>query len=187
MYPFIERVMKGEQGVLWPSRVKWFAKSSGTTNARSKFIPVTPESLNECHYKAGKDLVALYINNYPDTKMFDGKSLAIGGSHQMNHLDQNGKTRYGDVSAVIMANLPWWAEYVRTPSLEVALMDEWEEKLDKMARVTAEQDVTSMQGVPTWTVVLLRRILEITGTQYLIIYIFRMAPVCRKPQLIQEF
>jgi len=165
LYPYIERVMKGEQGVLWPSRVKWFAKSSGTTNARSKFIPVTPESLDDCHYKAGKDLIGLYINNYPDTKIFDGKSLAIGGSLQMNQLDRDGKSRYGDVSAVIMANLPWWAEYARTPSLELALKGEWEEKIEEMARITSQQHVTSMQGVPTWTVILLKRILEITGKQ----------------------
>lgn len=165
LYPYIERVMKGEPRVLWPSKVKWFAKSSGTTNARSKFIPVTPESLWDCHLKAGKDLIGLYINNYPDTKIFNGKSLAIGGCHQINDLDPAGKSRYGDVSAVIMANLPWWAEYVRTPSLELALMDEWEEKIEKMAQIVSRQDITSIQGVPTWTVVLLRRILEITGRQ----------------------
>ncbi len=168
LFPYIERVMKGEQGVLWPSKVKWFAKSSGTTNARSKFIPVTPESLRDCHYKAGKDLIGLYINNYPDTRMFDGKSLAIGGSHQLNDMDRQGKSRYGDVSAVIMANLPWWAEYVRTPSLELALMDEWEEKIGRMAQIVSQRDVTSLQGVPTWTVVLLKRILEIRGAEHVL-------------------
>ena len=160
-FPYVERLMKGEQNILWPSEIKWFAKSSGTTNARSKFIPVSPEALEDCHYKGGKDLISIYVNNNPDSEMFSGKGLAIGGSHQINPFDTSSTSYYGDVSAVIMQNLPLWAQFVRTPSLEIALMDKWEEKIEKMALVTSEINVTNMAGVPTWTVLLLQRILEL--------------------------
>lgn len=161
--PYIERTMKGEQNVLWPTEITWFAKSSGTTSSRSKFIPVTEESLEDCHYKGGKDMISLYVNNYPDTKLFTGKSLSIGGSHQINHLDESKTSKYGDISAVIMQNLPIWAQLARTPSLETALMGEWEAKIQKMAEETLKENVTSLSGVPTWTLVLLQRILEMTG------------------------
>ena len=163
LFPFIEKLMHGEQNVLWPTETKWFAKSSGTTNARSKFIPVSPEALEDCHLKGGKDMVLIYVNNHPQSQMFSGKGLVIGGSHQINQFDQNANSYYGDVSAVIMQNLPLWAQFVSTPSLDIALMDEWEEKIEKMAAVTAQINVTSITGVPTWTVILLQRILEITG------------------------
>lgn len=158
MYPYIERLMKGEKNILWPGAVSWFAKSSGTTNARSKFIPVTPEALEDCHYKGGKDMVSLYMTNYNQRSMFSGKSLTIGGSHQINPL--NPKSNYGDVSAVIMQNLPIWAKIVKTPSLKVALMSEWEAKLEAMVDECSNENVTSMAGVPTWTLILLRRIIE---------------------------
>jgi hypothetical protein len=141
-------MMKGEQNLLWSSEIKCFSKSSGTTNARSKFIPVSEEALEECHYKGGKDMLCLYVNNYPETKIFQGKMLGIGGSYQPNHLNPN--TYYGDVSALIMKNLPIWAEFLRTPSLEIA-------------QTTIKEKVTALSGVPTWTVVILQRILEITG------------------------
>ncbi|MEQ9299296.1 MAG: GH3 auxin-responsive promoter family protein [Cyclobacteriaceae bacterium] len=163
LFPYVERTMAGEQNLLWPTKISWFAKSSGTTNARSKFIPVSEEALEDCHYAGGKDLLSLYINNYPETQMFSGKGLVVGGSHQINQFDQNSESYYGDVSAVILKNLPLWAQLVRTPSLDIALMDEWEEKIEKMAQVTLNENVTSMSGVPTWTFVLLQRILEITG------------------------
>ena len=163
MYPYIKRLMQGEQNILWPSDIRWFAKSSGTTGSRSKFIPVSTESLENCHFKGGKDLISLYVNNYPDTKMFSGKGLAIGGSHQINEYDPRAASYYGDVSAVIMKNLPLWAQFIRTPSLEIALMDKWEEKIEKMAAVTVDENVTSLSGVPTWTVLLLQRILELKG------------------------
>ncbi|GAB3542344.1 GH3 auxin-responsive promoter family protein [Pontibacter brevis] len=161
LYPYIERVMKGEQNLLWPSKIEWFAKSSGTTNARSKYIPVSPESLEDCHYKGGKDMLSIYVNLYPETKLFSGKGLSIGGSHRPSEF--NSKISCGDVSAVIMQNLPIWAEAMRTPPLKVALMDKWEEKIEKMVELTVEENVTSMSGVPTWTYVLLKRILEVTG------------------------
>ena len=163
LFPYIERRMKGEQNLLWPTDVKWFAKSSGTTNARSKFIPVSKEALEDCHFKGGKDLISIYVNNFPETKIFSGKGLAIGGSHQINEYDPNHNSYYGDVSAVIMQNLPLWAQFIRTPSLDVALMDNWEEKIEKMAQSTSEVNVTNISGVPTWTILLLQRITELKG------------------------
>lgn len=161
LFPYIERQMRGEQNILWPTETKWFAKSSGTTNARSKFIPVSPEALDECHFKGGKDLLSIYVNNYPDTQMFTGKSLAVGGSLQGNELDSTASSHYGDVSAVIMQNLPPWAQFIRTPSLDTALMSNWEEKIEKLARETSKEDVTHIAGVPTWTILLLQRIVEL--------------------------
>lgn len=161
IFPYIERMMKGEQNILWPSRIDWFSKSSGTTNAKSKFIPVSMESLHGCHYKGGKDLLALYFNNFPESKLFEGRGLAMGGTYFPN--PERKGSYYGDVSAVIMANLPVWAQYVRTPDLKTALMDEWEAKIEKIAQTTIHRNVTNIAGVPTWTIVLLERILQITG------------------------
>ncbi|HZB14250.1 MAG TPA: GH3 auxin-responsive promoter family protein [Chryseolinea sp.] len=159
-FPYIDRLMKGEQNILWPSEIKWFSKSSGTTNARSKFIPVSQESLDDCHFKGGKDLLSIYVNNFPETKLFDGKGLAVGGSHQINELDPSATSYYGDVSAVIMQNLPPWAQFIRTPSLETALMGNWEEKIEKLARETIRENVTNIAGVPTWTVLLIQRVTD---------------------------
>ncbi len=161
IFPYIERLMRGEQNILWPSEVKWFSKSSGTTNARSKFIPVSEEALEDCHFKGGKDLLSIYVNNYPDTKIFDGKGLAVGGSHQVNEFDPTASSYYGDVSAVIMQNLPIWAEFIRTPKLETALMSNWEEKIDKLARETSQENVTNIAGVPTWTILLIQQIVAL--------------------------
>jgi len=163
LFPYIERVMKGEQKLLWPSTIHWFSKSSGTTNARSKFIPISQESLDECHFKGGKDMMALYVANRPDTKTFEGKGLSIGGSLHENPYSQHGFA--GDVSAVVMKNLPSWAQYIRTPPVEVALMSKWEDKIDRMAEITAQENVTSILGVPTWTLVLLEKVLALTGKQ----------------------
>lgn len=161
IFPYISRTMRGEQNVLWPTEIKWFAKSSGTTNARSKFIPVSPEALEDCHFKGGKDLLSLYVNNYPDTQIFSGKGVAVGGSHKANEFDPTSSSFYGDVSAVIMQNLPPWAQFIRTPSLDVALMDNWEEKIELLAAETAKVNVTNIAGVPTWTVLLIQRIMQI--------------------------
>ncbi len=164
--PYIERMLSGEQNVLWPSEIKWFAKSSGTTNDRSKFIPVSEESLEECHFKGGKDLLTIYCDNRPDTKIFTGKCLVLGGSHQINQL--NADSCYGDLSAVLIKNLPFWAEFYRTPDMSIALMDNFEEKVEKMARATIGVNVTNISGVPTWNLVLAKRILEITGKDNLL-------------------
>ena len=162
LFPYIDRTMKGEKNLLWPSEVKWFAKSSGTTNARSKFIPVTSEALEDCHFKGGKDMLSIYVNNYPNTNLFNGKGLGIGGSHQINEYDPTETSFYGDVSAVIMQNLPVWAQFIRTPSLDLALLDKWEEKIEKMAEVTSRENVTNLSGVPTWTILLIKKVVEIT-------------------------
>ncbi|QEC76602.1 GH3 auxin-responsive promoter family protein [Mucilaginibacter ginsenosidivorax] len=159
--PYIERMLKGEKNVLWPSEIRWFAKSSGTTNDRSKFIPVSEEALEECHFKGGKDVLTIYFNNQPNARMFTGKVLTLGGSHQVSTI--NPDASFGDLSAVIMKNLPLWAELHRTPQLEIALLDNFEEKLEKIAQATRDVNVTSIGGVPTWNLVLFKRILEITG------------------------
>lgn len=165
LYPYIEKSMKGQANVLWPGDVRWFAKSSGTTNDRSKFIPVSSEALEDCHFKGGKDMLSLYFNNYPESNIFSGKNLVIGGSQQVNQLDANANSYYGDVSAVLLSNLPWWAQIVRTPTMDIALMDEWESKIDKMAEMCAKDDVTSISGVPTWAVVLLEKIINDNNIQ----------------------
>lgn len=159
--PYIDRLRKGENNILWPTEVKWFAKSSGTTGDKSKFIPVTTEALEECHMKGGKDLLSIYCNNNPSSLIFSGKVLGMGGSYQMDN--ESADTYYGDVSAILMENLPFWIQLIRTPDMSVALMDEWEEKLYKMATITMEEDVTNITGVPSWTLVLLNKILEIKG------------------------
>lgn len=164
--PFIERMLQGEQNILWPSEIKWFAKSSGTTNDRSKFIPVSEEALEECHFKGGKDMLSIYCNNRPDSQIFTGKSLVLGGSHQINELCED--IHYGDLSAVLIKNLPVWAEYYRTPDMSIALMDNYEEKIDRMAEATIKENVTSISGVPTWTIVLAKKAMELTGTSNLL-------------------
>jgi hypothetical protein len=160
--PYIDMLREGEQNVVWPSKLKWFAKSSGTTDARSKFIPVSKEALEECHYKGGKDLLALYYSQKPNAKIYDGKSLVMGGSSKINSFNEEGYT--GDLSAIIIRNLPIWVELKRTPSRDIALMDNWEEKIEAMAKATMDEDVSNIAGVPSWTLVLLKRILEIKGT-----------------------
>jgi hypothetical protein len=164
--PYIERMLQGEQNVLWPSEIRWFAKSSGTTNDRSKFIPVSEEALEECHFKGGRDLLTIYFNNRPDAKMFTGKILTLGGSHQISQLSPD--TSFGDLSAVLMKNLPLWAEFHRTPDLDIALLENFEEKIERMAYATKDVNVTSISGVPTWNLVLFKRILEITGKNNLL-------------------
>ncbi|MCS7004646.1 MAG: GH3 auxin-responsive promoter family protein [Cytophagales bacterium] len=165
LFPYIERCLKGEQNVLWSTPIKWFSKSSGTTNARNKFIPVSNESFQGCHYKAGKDLIAMYVRNNPHTKIFTGKNMGVGGSLQRNHL--NPRTHYGDVSALLMKNLPLWAEFMRTPSIETALMEKWEDKITRMAEETKNLNVTSMQGVPTWSLMILKKVLEVTRKKHI--------------------
>ena len=152
---------KGEENVLWNTPVQWFAKSSGTTSDKSKFIPVSEESLKENHYKASKDVLSFYYAIHPESDLLTGKSLVIGGSHQINQLNE--EVHYGDLSAVVMQNSPFWTNWIRTPELSIILMDEWESKIEKLAQFTINENVTSMAGVPTWLIVLLKRILEITG------------------------
>ena len=159
--PYIEAMMNGEENVLWPTPVNWYAKSSGTTSDKSKFIPVSEESLRDGHYKAAKDVLTLYYNNFPASDLLTGKGLVIGGSHEVRSLNED--VHFGDLSAVLMQNAPFWSNWIRTPDLSIALMSEWESKIEKMAESTIPENITSISGVPTWTIVLFRRILEITG------------------------
>ena len=163
--PYIDRIRKGEQNILWPSEIKWFAKSSGTTADKSKFIPVSKESLENCHFRGGKDIIVLYTTHFPGVSLFTGKALAIGGSQQINKY-QN-ELYYGDLSAVLMENLPLWVRLLKTPDKKIALMEEWEQKIELMAKTTANENVTNISGVPSWTLVLIKRILEITGKKNL--------------------
>jgi hypothetical protein len=163
LYPYIERTLKGEANLLWPSDIQWFSKSSGTTNAKSKYIPVSAESLEDCHFKGGKDMLTMYLQNVPESKMFDGKGLSIGGAMHTNPF--NAKTEVGDISAIITRNLPSWADFVRTPGVEIALMNNWEQKMEKMIEVCSKENVTSILGVPTWAVVLLENIMERSGAK----------------------
>ncbi|MEL1243628.1 GH3 auxin-responsive promoter family protein [Flavobacterium sp. DGU11] len=158
--PMIEQTRQGEQNVFWPTPIKWFAKSSGTTNAKSKFIPVSTEALEDCHYKASKDLLCLYLNNNEDSQLFTGKSLRLGGSKQL-YADNN--TFFGDLSAILIDNMPIWAEFSSTPSNKVSLMSEWETKLAAIVKETMVENVTSFAGVPSWMLVLMNRVLEETG------------------------
>ena len=159
--PYIHRIMGGAENILWNTPINWFAKSSGTTSEKSKFIPVSEESLQDGHYKGAKDVLTLYYNQHPDSDLLTGKGLVIGGSHTVHQL--NDSIQYGDLSAVLLQNSPFWGHWIRTPELSIALLDEWEDKIEKLALGTIHENVTSISGVPTWTMVLIKRILEITG------------------------
>ncbi|ANH83213.1 hypothetical protein A8C56_21535 [Niabella ginsenosidivorans] len=158
---YIERCMNGEQNLLWNSPIAWFAKSSGTSGDKSKFIPISEESLEDCHYKAAKDVLTMYYLFNPDSTMLTGKGLVLGGSHNIHAVNE--EAQFGDLSAVLLQNSPFWGHWLRTPELSIALMDDWETKLEKIAAQTISENVTSISGVPTWTLVLLKRILELTG------------------------
>ena len=157
---FIEQTRQGEQNILWSTPIKWFAKSSGTTNAKSKFIPVSNEALEDCHYKGSKDLLCLYLNNNEDSQLFIGKSLRLGGSSQIY---ENNNTFFGDLSAILIENMPIWAEFSSTPSSRVSLMSEWETKITAIIEESRNENVTSFAGVPSWMLVLMNKVLEDTG------------------------
>ncbi len=155
----IERSRHGENNIFWPTSIKWFAKSSGTTSSKSKFIPVSQESLEACHFAAGKDLLCMYLNNNENSKLFTGKSLRLGGSKEL--YKKNG-TSFGDLSAIIIDNMPFWADFSSTPSSEVSLMSDWEFKMKAIVNETIQENVTSLAGVPSWMLVLLNEVLETT-------------------------
>ena len=163
--PYIDRIRKGQQNLLWPSEIRWFAKSSGTTSAKSKYIPVSQESLEECHFKGGKDMLTLYLTNFPDSQIFTGKSLTLSGS--LRNTGEMVNVMEGDLSAVILQNLPFLAEFARTPSPDIALMENWDEKIRKIANETIQQNVTSLAGVPSWMLLLMQHILKATGKKSL--------------------
>ena len=156
-FPYIQRIIKGESDVLWPGRIDWFAKSSGTTNDKSKFIPISKDSFDELHFKAGRDMLTLYLEQRPDSRLFSGKSLSITGSHEFH---SGGIARSGDLSAVLVENLPIFYELVRTPSKRITLMSEWESKIDVMADEIIHEDITGFAGVPTWALVLINKVFE---------------------------
>jgi hypothetical protein len=163
--PYISRTRNGEQNVFWHQPIKWFAKSSGTTNAKSKFIPVSENALENCHYKGSKDLLCLYLNNNENSEMFVGKSLRLGGSSQIY---ENNNTYFGDLSAILIENMPLWAAFSSTPSNKISLMSEWESKLTAIINETKNENVTSFAGVPSWMLVLLNRILAETNHESLL-------------------
>lgn len=161
--PYIERMMQGQENILWNEPINWFAKSSGTTSDKSKFIPVSDESLQDNHFQSSKDVLSNYYKNFPSSDLLTGKGLVVGGSHQISTI--NDDIHYGDLSAVLMQNSPFWGQWLRTPELSIALLDEWESKIEKLAQTTANENVTSLAGVPTWTLLLLKRILDIKQKQ----------------------
>lgn len=164
--PFIDRILNGEQNILWHDPITWFAKSSGTTSDKSKFIPISQDTLNETHYKAGKDVLALYFKNFPDSGITKGKCLAIGGSNQINQLSDD--SYFGDLSAVMLQNMPYIGQIMRAPNLEVALMEEWEAKIRAIINQVQHENITYMAGVPTWTLVVLKQMMEERGVDDLL-------------------
>ncbi len=164
--PYIERMMLGEADILWHGVVQRFSKSSGTTSDKSKFIPVSDENLDTCHLKGGHDIMAAWYHNNPYSKLYKGKLMALGGTHKP--LATHPDTVVGDVSAIMLDTMPFYAKYFFAPTLDVALMDKWEDKIEQMAQQLVKENITMMSGVPTWTLVLLRRISEITGKQNLL-------------------
>lgn len=163
--PYVTRMINGERNILWPSVVRWYAKSSGTTNDKSKFLPVTPEILHGCHYQGGFDTVALYLRNNPESRFFSKKGLILGGSHSPSPLNQN--SHCGDLSAVLLQNLNPLVNLIRVPAKRIILMDEWESKIKAIVENTWNKDVNSLSGVPSWMLVLIKSVLKKTGREYL--------------------
>jgi len=159
--PWVERLRAGEKDLLWPGEIKWFAKSSGTTSSKSKFIPISRESLIHCHYQAGKDIITIYTLNNPSTRIFSGKALTLGGSHQINKFSNH--SLYGDLSAILIENAPIWVELIRTPEKKIALTEDFEKKLDLITKKTVKENVTNFSGVPSWYLTLIKHILSYTG------------------------
>ena len=163
--PWIERNLKGEQGILWPGDITWFAKSSGTTNSVSKFIPISYESMEYNHYTGNREVLTQFTTLYPDSKIFEGKGLLIGGSQSISGVSNS--TFTGDLSAILMNHAPSWVNWKSTPDIEISTMPDWEKKVEAMAQATIGENVTSISGVPTWALVLFHRVLEITGKKHI--------------------
>ena len=157
---YITKIRKGGEDILWPGKINWFAKSSGTTNNKSKFIPVTKESLEDCHFKAGKDMLSIYENNFPKINIYNGKGIMLGGSMTKS---KNRKFKDGDLSAILLDEFPFWVNYHRVPDINTALMKEWDEKLDAIAKQAINENITNLTGVPSWMLILLKRILQLSG------------------------
>jgi hypothetical protein len=157
--PIIDRIRRGEQNILWNTDIKWFAKSSGTTSDKSKFIPVSEESLDDCHYNGGRDMIAIHCSLNPETQLFTGKNLALAGSLVTDNFGSY-ESQNGDLSAIVINNLPVWAEFFRAPDMSIALMDKWDEKLEKIAKATMNENMVSLAGVPSWMLLIMKRVLE---------------------------
>ncbi|HLN54797.1 MAG TPA: GH3 auxin-responsive promoter family protein [Bacteroidales bacterium] len=166
MMPYVDRLRNGEANLLWPGEIRWFAKSSGTTSSKSKFIPMSREALEDCHYRAAKDILAIYTSLYPLTRIFNGKSLTLGGSHRINQFSND--SLYGDLSAILIENAPSWVEIIRTPKQKIALLEDFEEKLALITRTCVNENVTNISGVPSWYLVLIKMILAYTGKSNLL-------------------
>ena len=161
----IDRMRHGERDILWPGKVKWYAKSSGTTNDKSKFIPVSKDGLQNIHYSGGTDAVALYLRNYKKSKLFDGKALILGGSHSPNYNLQG--SLVGDLSAILIENINPLANLVRVPKKQTALLSDFEVKRDRIAHETLNKNVTNLSGVPSWMLSVLSRVMELSGKEHL--------------------
>lgn len=162
---YVDRMRHGEKNVLWPGRVIWYAKSSGTTNDKSKFIPVSKDGLRHVHYQGGTDAVALYLRSNPESKFFSGKGLILGGSHSPNYNVKD--SLVGDLSAILIQNINPLVNLIRVPSKEIALLSEFEEKVERIAETTIHENVTNLSGVPSWMLAVIKRILEKTGAKHL--------------------
>lgn len=158
---YVARSMEGEKQILWPEEIKWYAKSSGTTDAKSKFIPISPTSLENCHFRGGKDVISVFNKLYPDAQVFNGKTLALGGSSEVSRTNEN--CQCGDLSAILISNTPFWANIMKTPDSSIMLMSKWEEKIEKICEITINEDVRCIAGVPSWFLTLINKILEKTG------------------------
>ena len=158
---YVRRMMEGENNLLWPEEIGWVAKSSGTTDAKSKFIPVSPSSLEDCHFRGGKDVIAIFNRLYPDAGVFSGKTLALGGSSEVSKT--NTHCQYGDLSAILISNTPFWVNRMKTPEASIMLMNNWEEKIEKICETTIKEDVRCLAGVPSWFLTVINKILEKTG------------------------
>ena len=166
LIPYVERLRKGEINLLWPGEIKWFAKSSGTTSTKSKFIPMSYDALEKCHYRAAKDILIIYTMNNPSTGIFSGKSLTLGGSHKIDSYSND--ALYGDLSAILIENAPFWVDIIRTPKAKIALLEDFEEKLNTITRTTINENVTNIAGVPSWYLVLIKQVLAFTGKSNLL-------------------
>lgn len=158
---YILQMMEGKNNVLWPEEVKWFAKSSGTTDARSKFIPVSSSILEDCHFRGGRDVISIFNKLYPHAQVFNGKTLALGGSSEVSKTNRN--CQLGDLSAILISNTPFWANRMKTPDSSIMLMGDWEKKIEKICEITVKEDVRCLAGVPSWFLSVIYKILEKTG------------------------
>jgi hypothetical protein len=161
----IDRMRHGEADILWPGKVKWYAKSSGTTNDKSKFIPVSPEGLQNIHYAGGRDSVAIYLRNNPKSRMFDGKGLILGGSHAPNYNLKD--SLVGDLSAILIENINPLVNFVRVPKKQTALLSDFEVKRERIAQEAMNKNVTNISGVPSWMLSVLTCMMEMTGKTHL--------------------